>query len=170
MLAARRDDLGPDNGRPRLMAEEVAALSRVERSLFASDQDSFDVALGAALGIELETIWQIMDDPRGEPLGAGARGDRRLAGICRTGLHPERTGDRPFRHGGPNLTALVERMPMRTARRLVTAMTHESGKPRRRPTRPVEDGAKPRRQEQDPRVLHAEIAPLQRRLMGGRGR
>ena len=170
VLAARRDDLGPDHWRPRLSAEEVAALSRVERSLLNADHDSFDAALAAALGLDLDTVWQMLDDPRGEPLGLA------LAAI---GASPEFAA-RVFILSGRaighsvmavrRLTGLVETMPMRAASRLIAAMTHQSVKPRRRKTGFVQDGGRPRGPETEVRARSAEAAAGERRLMGGRAR
>ena len=113
-----------------------------------------------------------MDDSQGEPLALA------LAAI---GASPEFAA-RVFILSGPaigrsvmavrHLTGLVESMPMRVARRLVSTMTNEPVKPRRSRAAGVQDGGKPRRQagpEARPQTS-ADLAPLQRRLMGARFR
>ena len=168
LASACRDDLGPESRRPRLSAEEGAALMRVERALMASDQDSFDVALAAALKIPLSDAWSIIDDRRGEPLAVA------LAAI---GASPEFAA-RVFILSGPaighsvmavrTLTKLVEDLPMRTARRIVAVMTGAPARYSRGRTFVEAETDKPRRYEPEARRIHPVVAPLQRRLQGGR--
>ncbi len=167
LLSMRRDDLGPESRRPRLNGQEAAALSRVERSLPSSDQDSFDVALAAALNIPLADTWRIIDDPRGEPLAVA------LAAI---GASPEFAA-RVFILSGPaighsvmavrTLTAIVESLPVRTATRLVAAMIGTSVRSSRSkmPVEPESSGPR-RTPAQDSKPAQATLAPLQRRLSG----
>lgn len=170
ILSAHREDLGPDQRRPRLTETEQAALSRVERSLMASDQDSFDIALAAALGLSLEEAWRIIDDPKGEPLAVA---------LTAIGASPEFAA-RVFILSGPaighsvmavrNLTALVDSLPVRTAGRLMAAMTGQAFKPTRKPE-PEAERARPRQAEPEAKAApQAAMGPLQRRLMVGRHR
>ena len=150
LLAARREDFGPEMDRPRLSAEEAVALARVERTILSPDRDGFDVALADALGSRLDDIWRLIDDPRGEPLALA------LAAIGA----PTELAARVFILSGPaighsvmavrNLTALVESMPRRTAARLVAAMTHAALRaPRGSEPEPASRG----RREEDGRSL-----------------
>ena len=150
LLAARREDFGPEMDRPRLSAEEAVALARVERTILSPDRDGFDVALADALGSRLDDIWRLIDDPRGEPLALA------LAAIGA----PTELAARVFILSGPaighsvmavrNLTALVESMPRRTAARLVSAMTHAALRvPRGSEPEPASRG----RREEDGRSL-----------------
>ncbi len=167
ILSAHRDDLGPDTRRPRLSEAEQMALSRVERSLMAGDQDSFDMALAAALNLPLEDVWRIIDDPKGEPLAIA---------LTAIGASPEFAA-RVFILSGPaighsvmavrNLTALVDSLPVRTAARLISAMTGHAPKPQRKPQHEAES-AKARRAETEAKPAQAALGPLQRRLMVGR--
>lgn len=126
IVSARRDDLGPESTRPRLSPDQTAALSRVERSVLSSDQDSFEDALAAALQIPVTETCRIVDDASGEPLAVA------LAAI---GASPEFAA-RVFILSGPaigysvmavrTLIALVENLSMRTAARLIAAMTSTS--------------------------------------------
>ncbi|WP_237476927.1 DUF2336 domain-containing protein [Lichenibacterium dinghuense] len=167
ILAARRDDLGPDMGRTRLTPEETAALERIERAVMAPDRDGFDTALATALNIRLDDVWRLIDDPKGEPLALA---------LAAVGASPELAA-RVFILSGPaighsvmavrTLTALVEGMPRRTAARLVAAMTHAAARVARRPeaeTRGrLEDGrslARPRKRAEE------VVADAQRRLRG----
>lgn len=121
LLAVRREDLSPERRRQHLTAEEQAALGKVERTINASEREGLDTALADALGIAVEDVWAILDDPRGEPLAVA------LAAI---GASPELAA-RLFILSGPAighsvmavrlLTNLVDTLPMRTARRLVAA-------------------------------------------------
>ena len=166
--SARRDDLGPESRRPRLGGDEAAALTRVERALLASDQDSFEVALAAALKLPLAETWALIDDPRGEPLALA------LAAI---GASPEFAA-RVFILSGPaighsvmavrTLTRVVEDLPMRTACRIVTAMTGVPVRSSRGKAAVEQDAGKRRRHEGEARHIHPVVAPLQRRLLGGR--
>ena len=123
MLAARREDLGPETRRLRLGAEETAALTRVERAILSPDRDGFDSALAFALRMPLSEVWRLIDDPKGEPLA-----------LALATIGASRTRGRVFILSGPaighsvmagrTLTTLVETMPRRTASRLVAAMTH----------------------------------------------
>ncbi len=123
ILSARRDDLGPESTRPRLSADQTAALSRVERSILSSDQDSFEDALAAGLNISVAEAYRIIDDPHGEPLAIA---------LAALGAPPEFAA-RVFILSGPaignsvmavrSLIALVESLSMRTAGRLIAAMT-----------------------------------------------
>ena len=123
MLAARREDLGPETRRLRLGPEETAALTRVERAILSPDRDGFDTALALALRLPLADVWRLIDDPKGEPLALA------LAAI---GASAELAA-RVFILSGPAighsvmavrmLTTLVETMPRRTASRLISAMT-----------------------------------------------
>ncbi len=170
VLAARRDDLGPDGGRARPTADETAALERVERAVMAPDRDGFDTALALALNIRLDDAWRLIDDPKGEPLALA---------LAAVGASPELAA-RVFILSGPaighsvmavrSLTALVEGMPRRTAARLVAAMTHAAARAARRTGTEVEA----RRRAEDgrsvarPRERAEEIvAAAQRRLRGG---
>ena len=169
ILAARRDDLHPDQRRTRPTPDEMAALERVERAIMAPDRDGFDAALALALNVRLEDARQLIDDPKGEPLAVA------LAAI---GASPELAA-RVFILSGPaighsvmavrNLTALVEGLPRRTALRLVAAMTQAAARSARRPaTEPdtrqrLEDGrsvARPRERAED------IVAAAQRRIRG----
>ncbi len=170
VLAARRDDLGPDGGRARPTTDETAALERVERAVMAPDRDGFDTALALALNIRLDDAWRLIDDPKGEPLALA---------LAAVGASPELAA-RVFILSGPaighsvmavrSLTALVEGMPRRTAARLVAAMTHAAARAARRTGTEVEA----RRRAEDgrsvarPRERAEEIvAAAQRRLRGG---
>lgn len=169
LLAARREDLGPDERRTRLTPAETAALDRVERAIMAPDRDGFDAALALALDVRIEDVWRLIDDTRGEPLAVA------LAAI---GASAELAA-RVFILSGPaighsvmavrNLTALVESLPRRTALRLVAAMTQAAARNARRPSaEPVgrqraEDGravARPRERAED------VVAASQRRMRG----
>lgn len=128
ILAARREDLGPEPAPTRLTADETAALERVERAVMAPDRDGFDTALAMALNVRLDDAWRLIDDPKGEPLALA------LAAI---GASPELAA-RVFILSGPaighsvmavrSLTALVDGLPRRTAARLVAAMTQAGGR------------------------------------------
>ena len=128
MLAARREDLGPETRRMRLGPEETAALTGVERAILSPDRDGFDTALALALHMPLSDAWRLIDDPKGEPLALA------LAAI---GASPELAA-RVFILSGPAighsvmavrmLTTLVETMPRRTASRLIAAMTHAAAR------------------------------------------
>ncbi len=128
MLAARREDLGPEARRLRLGPEETAALTRVERAILSPDRDGFDTALALALRLPLADVWRLIDDPKGEPLALA------LAAI---GASAELAA-RVFILSGPaighsvmavrTLTTLVETMPRRTASRLIAAMTHAAAR------------------------------------------
>lgn len=167
ILSAHREDLGPDNRRPRLSDAELHALSRVERSLMSTDQDSFDIALAAALNLSLEDVWRIIDDPKGEPLAVA---------LTAIGASPEFAA-RVFILSGPSighsvmavrtLTALVDSLPVRTARRLVCAMTGQVLKVARKP-QPEPETGRPRRHDTEAKSAQATMGPLQRRLMVGR--
>ncbi len=146
LLAARREDLGPDAPSPRVTAEDAAALTRVERAILSPDRDGFDSALAAGLNLRLDDAWRLIDDPKGEPLALA---------LAALGASAEMAA-RVFILSGPaighsvmavrSLTALVAGMPRRTAARLVAAMTQAAMRPPRRAggepeTRPrVEDG------------------------------
>ncbi len=67
------------------------------------------------------------------------------------------------------LTAVVESLPMRTAARIVAAMTSTSGRASRLAGH-ESDAGKPRRFTPEAKSAHAATAPLQRRLQGGRAR
>lgn len=167
ILSAHRDDLGPENRRPKLTDAQVQALSRVERSLMSADQDSFDIALASALSFPLDEVWRIIDDPKGEPLAIA---------LTAIGASPEFAA-RVFILSGPaighsvmavrSLTALVDSLPVRTAARLLAAMTGQALKPIRKP-QPETESVKPRRSEAEARPAQAAMGPLQRRLMVGR--
>ncbi len=128
MLAARREDLGPEARRLRLNPEETAALTGVERAILSPDRDGFDTALAVALRMPLSDVWRLIDDPKGEPLALA------LAAI---GASAELAA-RVFILSGPAighsvmavrmLTTLVETMPRRTASRLIAAMTHAAAR------------------------------------------
>ena len=132
LLAARRDDLGPNRERARATAADTAALDGVERAVLSPDRDGFDTALALALNIRLDDAWRLVDDPKGEPLAVA------LAAI---GASAELAA-RVFILSGPaighsvmavrTLTALVEDLPRRTAIRLVAAMTHAGVRAQRR--------------------------------------
>ncbi len=167
ILSAHREDFGPDNRRPRLTEVELQALSRVERSLMTPDQDSFDIALAAALNLPLEDVWRIIDDPKGEPLAIA---------LTAIGAPPEFAA-RVFILSGPaighsvmavrSLTALVDSLPVRTAGRLISAITGQVFNPVRKPQPQTED-VRPRRGEPEAKPAQAAMGPLQRRLMVGR--
>ena len=169
MLAARREDLGPEVNRVRLTDEESAVLARVERAVMAPDRDGLDEALALALTIRLDDAWRLIDDAKGEPLALA------LAAI---GASAELAA-RVFILSGPaighsvmavrRLTALVDGMPRRTAARLIAAMTQASARAVRRPA--GEDGTRLR--GEDGRSLgrpreRAEdiVAEAQRRMRG----
>ena len=175
LLALRRDDLGPETLRPRLTEAQQAALLRVERSLLFPDTDSFDVALAAALGLAATEVWRIIDDPRGEPLAVALAAIGASAGLAA----------RVFILSGPaighsvmavrSLTLMVEDLGMRTAARLVAAMTGTAGRSARPATARAEVGARRRNDgwgrpaagtpsQADP----DEQGLLQRRLLAGR--
>ena len=128
MLAARREDLGPEARRLRLNPEETAVLTGVERAILSPDRDGFDTALAVALRMPLSDVWRLIDDPKGEPLALA------LAAI---GASAELAA-RVFILSGPAighsvmavrmLTTLVETMPRRTASRLIAAMTHAAAR------------------------------------------
>ena len=159
VLAARRDDLGPESRRPRLSTDEMGALSRVERSLLNAEQDSFDVALAVALGLDLDAMSRLLDDPHGEPLAIG------LAAIGASAEFAARV----FILSGPaigqsvmavrRLTQLVETLPMRTASRLVAAMTQSAIKPQRRRRVAIDDAQRARRGDADTRASASETQP-----------
>ena len=169
LLAARREDLAPDERRRPQTAEDVVALERVERAIMAPDRDGFDTALAVALNVRVEDAWRLIDDPRGEPLAVA------LAAI---GASPELAA-RVFILSGPaighsvmavrNLTALVEGLPRRTALRLVGAMTQAASRAQRRPPadqdgRPrVEDGRSVARSRERAEDI---VAAAQRRIRG----
>ena len=152
LLAARCEDLGPESLRLRPTSEEAAALLRVERAILSPDRDGFDVALADALGARLDDVWRIIDDPRGEPLALA------LAAI---GAPPELAA-RVFILSGPaighsvmavrSLTALVESTPLRTAARLVAAMTHAALRSPRKPV-PESEAAPRGPREEDGRSM-----------------
>lgn len=170
ILAARRDDLGPESRRPRLSTDEMSALSRVERSLLNAEQDSFDVALAVALGLDLGTTGRLLDDPHGEPLAIA------LAAIGASAEFAARV----FILSGPaighsvmavrRLTQLVETLPMRTAARLVAAMTHSEIKPRRRRLPATEDPQRTRRSDLEMRSTASETLPQRRTAIQRRER
>ena len=170
ILAARRDDLGPESRRPRLSTDQMAALSRVERSLLNAEQDSFDVALAVALGLDIDTTGGLLDDPHGEPLAIA------LAAIGASAEFAARV----FILSGPaighsvmavrTLTQLVETLPMRTAARLVAAMTHSKIEPRRRRLQASDDPQRTRRSDHDIRPSATEALPQRRTAMQRRER
>lgn len=133
VLAALREDLGPETRRVRPTPEERDALVKVERAILAPGRDNFDAALAMALRISLEDAWRIMDDPRGEPLALA---------LSAIGASPELAA-RVFILSAPAigqsvtavrmLTNLVESVPARTARRLVAAMVGVAAVARRAP-------------------------------------
>ncbi len=128
ILAARREDLGPDTPAPRVTAEDAAALTRLERAILSPDRDGFDSALAAGLNLRLEDAWRLIDDPKGEPLALA---------LAALGASAELAA-RVFILSGPaighsvmavrSLTALVDGIPRRTASRLVAAMTHAAAR------------------------------------------
>ena len=71
MLAARREDLGPETRRLRLGAEETAALTRVERAILSPDRDGFDTALASALRMPLSGVWRLIGRSEGRAARAG---------------------------------------------------------------------------------------------------
>ena len=168
LLSMRRDDFGPESRRPRLNEEEAAALTRVERSLLSSDQDSFDAALAAALNLSLAETWRIIDDRRGEPLAVA---------LTAIGASPEFAA-RVFILSGPSighsvmavrsLVAIVDSLPMRTASRLLAAMTGTSAKASRSRTQPEVEAGGRRRSVADSRPVQPALAALQRRTSGAR--
>ena len=170
ILAARRDDLGPDLGRARPPPQETAPRARGARTRMAPPTARFDTALGLALNIRLDDVWRLIDDPKGEPLALA---------LAAVGASPELAA-RVFILSGPaighsvmavrSLTALVEGMPRRTAARLIAAMTHAAARAARRAGTEAEargraeDGrsvARPRERAED------IVAAAQRRLRGG---
>ena len=168
VLAARRDDLRPDAPRTPVSAADLAALERVERAVMAPDRDGLDTALAAALNVRLDDAWQLIDDPKGEPLALA------LAAI---GASPELAA-RVFILSGPaighsvmavrSLTNLVESVPRRTAQRLVAAMTQAGGRaPRRAADTEVrvrgEEGRSVARLRERPEDI---VASAQRRIRG----
>lgn len=169
VLAARREDLGPEIRRAHLTEAEAAALARVERAVMAPDRDGFDEALAMALNIRLDDAWRLIDDPKGEPLALA------LAAI---GASAE-VAARVFILSGPaighsvmavrRLTALVDSMPRRTAARLIAAVTQAGTRAQRRPVN--DDGARPRSEDSrslPPAMERAEdiVEAAQRRIRG----
>ncbi|MGI3904100.1 MAG: DUF2336 domain-containing protein [Janthinobacterium lividum] len=170
ILAARREDLGPEIRRVRLTEDEAAALARVERAVMAPERDGFDEALALALNIRLDDAWRLIDDPKGEPLALA---------LAAVGASAELAA-RVFILSGPaighsvmavrRLTALVEGMPRPTAARLIAAMAQAGARAPRPPTGDDghrlrrEDGRSlPRSQERAEDIVEA----AQRRIRGG---
>ena len=169
LLAARREDLSPDERRTRPTPDETAALERVERAVMAPERDGFDAALAQALGVRREDSRRLIDDPRGEPLAVA---------LAAVGASPELAA-RVFILSGPaighsvmavrSLTALVESLPRRTALRLVAAMTHAGARTVRRaapegdPRQRAEDGRSVQRLRERAEDI---VAEAQRRMRG----
>ena len=169
ILSARRDDLGPESTRPRLSADQTAALSRVERSILSSDQDSFEDALAAGLNISVSEADRIIDDPHGEPLAIA---------LAALGASPEFAA-RVFILSGPaigysvmavrSLIALVESLSMRTAGRLIAAMTSTPVQAlRSKKAQNPEVASARRRAPAESKPAQLNVQPIPRRKSGSR--